>query len=434
MYRVAAALPLVCVVSAAQAQPAGDDVARLQAEIEAERRAIADQRRTLDAQEARLRALEDRLLGELRGTGQAGAGTGRTQVAQAPAANRAPPADDGGVQTVGEAPKEATAPPPVAVLPEQGGIITEAGRVTLEANLEYARADRNRVIFRGIEVPQSVLVGVFDINESRQDVLTAALAGRLGLSSRLELNARVPFIYRSDKTVLAPIAGSENPPGSGAGTRDRASNDQGLGDVEFGARYQLTNGTGGWPFLIAGISAIAPTGSNPFKVPRDATGQPLKAATGAGFWGLSPSLTVLMPTDPAVLFGSLGYTVNFEERIGRYIGDTLIERVDPGDGPSASAGIGISLNQRTSLSLGYSHQWLFGTDTVVRVIDRTRTPPELTDPITNRTRDLQLGRFMFGVSYRASPSTTINWNVELGATDDATDVRTTLRIPFTFGS
>jgi len=31
------------------------------------------------------------------------------------------------------------------------------------------RADRNRAIFRGIEVVASVLIGVFDINESRQD-------------------------------------------------------------------------------------------------------------------------------------------------------------------------------------------------------------------------------------------------------------------------
>ena len=49
-----------------------------------------------------------------------------------------------------------------------------------------------------------------------------------------------------------------------------------------------------------------------------------------------------------------------------------------------------------------------------------------------RTRDLQLGRLLFGMSYRTSPRTTINWNIEIGAAQDATDVRTTLRIPLTF--
>jgi hypothetical protein len=38
---------------------------------------------------------------------------------------------------------------------------------------------------------------------------------------------------------------------------------------------------------------------------------------------------------------------------------------------------------------------------------------------------------MFGVSYRMSDSATLNWNLEVGATDDAADVRTTFRVPFT---
>jgi hypothetical protein len=45
------------------------------------------------------------------------------------------------------------------------------------------------------------------------------------------------------------------------------------------------------------------------------------------------------------------------------------------------------------------------------------------------SRDLQIGRYMFGVSYRVGPTTTLNWAVEIGATDDATDVRTVLRVP-----
>jgi hypothetical protein len=165
---------------------------------------------------------------------------------------------------------------------------------------------------------------------------------------------------------------------------------------------------------------------------RDVIGQPLKAATGAGFWAVSPSVTALLPTDPAVLFGSLGYSFNFARNIGTLIGSTEIQRVDPGDGPSAAAGIGISLNQRASVSFAYAHQWLFGTKTLARFYNDDRM--EYGPPILNKTRDLQLGRFQFGVSYRTNPRTTINWNVELGATEDATDVRTTLRIPFTFGN
>src|SRR5262249_50675202 len=158
------------------------------------------------------------------------------------------------------------------------------------------RADRNRVVFRGIQIPVSVLIGVFDINESRQDVLTAAGVVRFGLTNRLEVNARIPYIYRSDKSGLAPVS---DPNAPNAGQLDRPVSNGGLGDIDFGVRYQLTDGTNGRPYLIAGLQAIAPTGSNPFLVPRDALGNQLKAATGAGFWGVSPSVTAILPTDPA---------------------------------------------------------------------------------------------------------------------------------------
>ena len=87
-----------------------------------------------------------------------------------------------------------------------------------------------------------------------------------------------------------------------------------------------------------------------------------------------------------------------------------------------------------ALSLGYAHSWSFGTRTEGRAIQRNLiTGPTTSAPFENRLRDLQVGRLLLGVSYRASPSTTINWNVEIGATQDAPDVRTTLRIPFSFG-
>jgi hypothetical protein len=163
-------------------------------------------------------------------------------------------------------------------------------------------------------------------------------------------------------------------------------------------------------------------------VERNSLGVAREAATGAGFWAVTPNLTAILPTDPAVLFATVGYTINLARDINRMIGTTLIERVKPGDTPSASLGIALSLNPRTSLSLGYAHSWSMGTQMRFRTAN---TQGELGATSNSTTRDLQLGRLLFGVSYRTSPSTTINWNVEVGATEDATDLRTTLRIPFT---
>lgn len=407
---ILAGAALLFPAAAASAQSAS--VEALSAELAAARAEIARQREQLARQEMRLEAIEGRFAAlAASGPGPSGGGTVVASAGAAPA----------GVERVGQAPAAELQMPEVAVLGEQGSIITRAGQLTGEIGLEYARADRNRAIFRGIEVVESVLIGVFDINESRQDILTAAAGLRYGLSDRFEVGVRAPFVRRSDKSVLAPVAGStgDDP----AATRDNSASGSGLGDLEFSARYQLASARRGLPFLIANLQVVAPTGSNPFEVRRDATGLPLEAATGAGFWGASPSLTAILPSDPAVLFGTLGYTRNFARNVSTTIGDVAIDRVDPGDALSASVGLGVSLNQRTSFNLGYAHSWVFGTRTRTRLLDSDAAP------ITATSRDLQLGRLLLGVTYRVSDRVNVNWAVEVGATEDATDLRTVLRIP-----
>jgi hypothetical protein len=410
---------------AQQASIPGGDLESVQAELARERAALDAQQRALDAQRLRLQRLERSLAERLGGSSATAevAVSGPVGVPLPASPPAAASAEAGLVQPVGQAPVDQRQVQ-VAVLADQGGVITRRGLLTVEADLEYARADRNRVLFRGVSIPEAVLIGAFDINESRQDVVTAAAVLRLGLTGRLEVNGRIPFIHRADNSALAPVV--DNGDGTNLGT-DRTVADSNLGDIDFGVRYQITNGRAGFPYLIAGAQVVAPTGTDPFAVPRDALGNPLEAATGAGFWGVTPNLTAILPTDPAVLFGTLGYTINFGRDIDRRIGSAIVERVKPGAQPSASVGVAISLNPRTSISLGYAHTLALGTKTRLRTID-PQTGVE-SDPMSVRTRDLQLGRLLFGVSYRTSAKTTINWNVELGATDDATDVRTTLRIP-----
>jgi uncharacterized coiled-coil protein SlyX len=378
--------------------------------IESLRAEVAAQRQQLQQQETRLRALEERL----------------SAVLAANASAPAPPvrSAQNGVETVGAAPTDFDRMPQVAVLGDQGNVITRAGQLTGELSLEYARADRNRAIFRGIELVESVLVGVFDINESRQDILTAALGLRYGVTDRFELGVRLPYVYRNDTSILAPIAGSTN--NDPAATIDNSAKGDGIGDLEISARYQLTRARAGRPFLIANLQAVLPTGTNPFSVPRDELGRPREAATGAGFYGISPSITGILQTDPAVLFGTIGYNFNLARDVDARIPPVQIDRVDPADAVFASAGIGIALNQRTSFNLGYAHTWGFGTRTTTRSEDDQGV---LGPPITTTSRDLQIGRFLFGVTHRVTDTASINWAVEVGATEDAADLRTVLRIP-----
>ncbi len=329
------------------------------------------------------------------------------------------------LERVGEAPEDSDRPIELAVLDSRGSVVTRRGQLTGEVQFDYARSDRSRAVFRGVELVEAVLVGVFDINESRQDVLTESLALRYGLTDRLEIGARLPLIYRSDASIVAPVAGSTN--NDEAATIDNSVKGSGIGDLEITARYQLVDGQPGVPFIIANLQGVFPTGSDPFAVPRDELGRSLEAATGAGFYGISPSLTAILPSDPVVLFGTLGYTFNLGKDVDTVIPPVRISYVDPGDALSASAGIGISFNQRTTLNLGYAHSWAFGTLSTTELLEPT---PQWPGDRQTVSRDLQIGRLLFGVTYRATDRASVNWSVEIGATEDATDLRTSLRFPF----
>lgn len=447
MYRFL--IPGLLAGSAAGAQTVSSSVSVPSlAEIQTLEAQVDRQEADLASTKARLHALEDQVLGTQRARGAEaqldppkpipGAPTQGTASPEqtAHSAQTAPAPDQS--QPVGQAPAPRERQAEVAVLSEQGGIITRRGRFTVEPALEYARSDRNTVIFRGIEVPTSVLVGVFDINETRSDIVTASIAARYGLSSRLELNVRAPFVYRADSSVLAPVTTGGG--GTNAVTTPNvAARGHDIGDIEFGARYQFTSGTHGFPILIGGLQVVSPTGTNPFTTPRDpGTGVALASATGGGFWGVTPTITALLPSDPAVLFGSLGYTHNFGRGFDgvQLANDVLVDYVKPGDAVQGSAGIGISLNPRVAVSFGYAQSWSFGTRTQGRILQTSFSTGAVTGstPYNQTTRDLQIGRFLFGVSYRTAAATTINWNVEVGATRDAADVRTTLRLPITFGN
>ncbi|WP_161981633.1 transporter [Aurantiacibacter suaedae] len=406
------------------AQPAlAQDAASLERAMEM----IERQQEQLDRQAAEIAELRRLLEGD-----SATASVTAPAIVAAQGSASSTPGDPAGVQQapiplerVGQAPEDIDRPIELAVLDNQGSVVTRRGQLTGEVQFDYARADRNRAVFRGVELVEAVLVGVFDINENRQDVLTAAASLRYGLTDRLEIGARLPFVQRSDTSIVAPISGSAN--NDAAATIDSSVKGSGIGDLELTARYQLIDGGGnGSPFVIANLQGVFPTGTDPFAVPRDQLGRAQEAATGAGFYGVTPSLTAILPSDPVVLFGTAGYTFNLGKDVDTIIPPVRIEYVDPGDAISLSAGMGISFNQRTTLNLGYAHSWAFGTQTMTSLLEPTA---EWSNMRQTTSRDLQIGRLLFGVTYRATDRISFNWSVEVGATDDATDLRTTLRIP-----
>jgi hypothetical protein len=318
---------------------------------------------------------------------------------------RGPAAGEVGTERKNEKRREPEVP---TVAVDTGGVLLPKGRLIIEPTLRYSRTSALRVAVEGFTVIPAINVGLFDISEIDRDILTAAVTGRLGLTDRLEVEAYVPYLWRDDSTLGRPI-------GTGSSTNVLSDVDgSGLGDVEVAAHYQINDGHDGWPYFIGNLRYKSTTGEGPFEVPTDpATGLLTEAPTGSGFHAIQPSVTMLYPSDPAIFFGNLGYTFNLKDDVGGTTGE-----IDPGDSISAGLGMGFSINDKASFSLGYSHS-------VVGETERNGEPFANSD-------ELQVGAASFGYAYQLNERAGVNFNLSFGVTDDAPDMQATVRVPIKF--
>lgn len=296
----------------------------------------------------------------------------------------------------------------------------------LEPSLQYGYSSNDRVALVGYTVIPALLIGLIDVREVKRNTLVAALAGRVGVSKRLELEVKVPYVYRSDDNVSREI-------GNPSATEDVFSaKGSGVGDVELAARYQINDGGVDKPFFIGGLRYKSRTGRDPFEVVTqcnvrcvsvaDGTGLPLDLPTGSGFNSLQASMTMLYPSDPAVFFGSLSYTHNFpRDDVSRTVlngQQEFLGTIAPGAVIGFNFGMSLALNEKSSFSIGYDHS----------MVDRTKQNGD----VVAGSVVTQLGTLLLGYSYRLSSRTTLNLSVGAGLTRDTPDLTVTLRLPVTF--
>jgi uncharacterized coiled-coil protein SlyX len=317
-------------------------------------------------------------------------------------------------------------PPAVAPLFDQPGVLTPRGKYVLEPSLQYSYSSSNRVALVGYTIIPALLIGLVDVREVKRNTLTGALAVRYGLTNRFEVEAKLPYVYRSDSTISREIfTGS-------ASERVFSNSGRAIGDVEIGARYQLNDGGINKPYFLGSLRFKSRTGRDPFEVVTDCitrcvgntsgTGLPLDLPTGSGFYSLQPGLTWLFPSDPAVFFGGVSYTYNFK-RTGvsrlvlngerEFIGD-----VEPGGIFGVNFGMGLALNDKSSFSMGVD----------MNSVGRTRQNGV---PLATSVRT-QLASLLLGYSYRYSDKTTFSVTVGAGLTRDTPDFTVNLRIPMSF--
>ncbi len=250
-----------------------------------------------------------------------------------------------------------------------------------------------------------------------------AVTVRAGITNRLEVNLKIPYVYNTGSTT------SLVPEGASAQILSVGAQNSAIGDVQFGASYQINSGQSGWPIFVGNFLFKSATGVSPFDVPiitiNDPNGGflqgiPKKLATGTGFYAAEPSLTVLYPTAPGVLFANLLYidnlarTVNIQSTSG---GPPTPAKLKPGQALALTFGIGFALNDRASMTLSYQQEHVF-------------TAYENGAPIVGSP--YSFGTFNFGLGYEISRSTRVNVSVGIGAGPNAPVAKVLIEVPYHF--
>ncbi|GAA5074323.1 hypothetical protein GCM10025759_16480 [Lysobacter panacisoli] len=393
-----------------------------------QQRAVADLQQALD---------EERLSAE-RGAGAA-PGTvlpSLAQQAQAPVAQQVQPQQAQAQQPqqnaqqkqqpVGQAPESSTRPPEVAQIFDQPGVLTPAGQFVLEPSLQYGYSATDRVALVGFTIIPAILIGLIDVRQVKTTSGVGTITGRMGIGGRFELEAKVPYVYLNADTVSREIfTGS---------AQDRVfnANGDGMGDVEMTARYQLNRGGPDKAFYIGWLRYKSRTGKDLFEVVTDCvtrcvqnttgTGLPLELPTGTGFEAIQPGVTWLYPSDPVVFFGTFSYLYNFERKnVSRTVLGGLTEElgdVKLGDIWGFNLGMGLALNEKASISLGYDTSF----------IGKTEQNGE-TAPGSVR---ITLGTMLLGGTYRFNERVSLNVALGVGVTRDTPDMTLTARVPINF--
>jgi len=382
--------------------------------VQQQQQKIDAQQKTLDQQHQQLQSINAFNLDSIRGLGIGKPRADKTIPGDAPQQNSQQPANGGEPnQPVGQGPK--TERPEVTVISDQGGVLTPPGHLIVEPSIEYLHDSSNKLTFRGVSLQDTVLIGIIEASEADRELVSPALTLRYGINSRWDVDIKVPYVYRADNlTFLIPQQGQPDL------QRKTSLDGNDIGDIEMSTHYQFTDRP---PYLIGNLRFKTTTGKGPFDIKRDSQGVDEELATGSGFYSLEPSVTVLYPTDPAVLFATVSYQWNIGQDENKNIGAVKVGHVDPGDDIGITVGMGFSVNDDFSFSLGFKYDLVFETSTDVTSQNQKRT---------EKSDKLHLGSLLFGMGYRLSQSTSVNLDLQLGVTDDTPDMQATIRVPIAF--
>jgi hypothetical protein len=272
---------------------------------------------------------------------------------------------------------------------QRGGLLLPQYVWELEPSVSYSHSSSDHVVIDGFTVAQVLVVGDIFNERIDRDTFQAALTTRLGLPGDSQVELRVPYAKVREKVYNAQ-------------NQESSSETTALGDIELAYSHQFRRGADAEASLLGSLRWKMATGEDPFEVAQHT------ATFGSGYHSLQATVTSILTSDPVVFFGGLSYTANLP--VSKSVG-----RIDPGDSYGFQAGVALSLNMDTSLSIGWEQRFTQNTE-----VNDQRVPGSY----------LNSGSITFGVSHTTYEGRTYDVNVNIGLTRDSPDAQITLAVPF----
>lgn len=230
------------------------------------------------------------------------------------------------------------------------------------------------------------------VEEDANHTLTNTFTVQYGVLDNVTLSASVPFIAKKDLLQDKTAAG--------------------LGDVNFGARWEpFPLKQGRLPLVLFG-SLSTKTGDSPYDIAID------ELSTGKGYYSVGVGASTRKYIDPVVLFSSVSASYGLKESgLNQLRGSRVLESFDPGLSGGFSFGFAYSFNYDVSLTMSYQQSFNTGAKFYFK------------NDESYRSADQSSSMLSFALGVRVSPETIVNGTVGIGLTEDAPDVSLGLSFP-----
>jgi hypothetical protein len=300
------------------------------------------------------------------------------------------------------------------LLLQRGAILLPRGWLQVEPSLDVTRFSTDRLAISGVSLFEAIVIGKISADKVTREIVTGAATFRYGLMNRLQLETRIPYVYRHDRELIGVGTANEV---------ERNIENHHIGDVEASLVWQPYLGSDSMPAVLVRVRGRTHTGRDPFTIPTvqvpvgdaqnpGATRPGLTdVPTGNGYYSVAPGVTLVWRMDPVVLFAGANYSMNLSRTIAG------VGRLNPGDNWEAFVGLNFAVSERLGLNMTFFDSGFSALEV---------------DGVKRKNTAFNSGVLAIGTSIVLSPNRTLLISAGKGLTKESPDFQFTISLPMTF--